>query len=1653
MSYFYDDEDEEVNNPFIDNGPQEDEGSTEMPEQTDSGDQGSNGESKLDKVNDAKDKIQKGKDLAEKGKKGAQTAKKGADAAKAAKTGADAAKAAKAAGNAGKFAKFIAPLMPWIVYVIIAIAIIIAVAGLLMFILTMPGMMFNKIKGYAKGFGNYVINIVIGKANNVKPSQIAEVGEVLESKGYDLHANGFLSDQIKGSNGNYSLVYNPNGNIKYKDFWDTNQREIDEASLQVSSSGVLKDKDGVVYMESDYIKVYLISDNYIYMIRNNENNLRNIWHSILDGTFFSTLFNGNWGDGLINLYNEGGEIGIRGANLGLIDKIQNGFLKIFPGLGTAINIGIDRDTEQLIVTCYPKGIYGLKHKFMYSLSGWTGRYGMPLEFLLSLHLSSMQPDLAYDLVKKTDTEVQMVMHESDVDVEGGIQLSDGIYNSDELKDKKEEELQKLADEMNQKTQEAYASMPGTTDEERAARQAAVNAIEEEYEAQMNALAAEFDQYIKDAKKLNVKFKTKIPYIYKVYHHWFRDVYFSTHTDSDAGERKYIDTDDDFEGKTGERWTIYETVSDDPEIGEYSNGGLGTIQYQLWYYAKDSNGNQQYDGDTLVEKPLKSGGYWFTEEDVEKGEEQADGTLKVVAENGSTITLNPGEAGTLHKMAKDYDMDYVYYEDAEEDEDRLLSGNRNFWVAYREVKNDSSGWQKYDFDEKNDTDEGNSNNVLDVVNKDLLYFKVTYSSNVRQIEDGQRGQTNALTKRIFSINKYYQYDGTEERAIAIDTDRYKTNKTAYKNWLDNSSSNVINVPGKEDPRDINLLDTFSIDRDSLAAFNILTNMNTIDSDAIYHDFKELIVELNFFDKETLTKIEYETFEWPIPEEGSSGWPIRSYDKRENDYGTLMHSKTEYDIFVEQGIRDLLGAVGDFSEEGVDSGEPDGTVNGIDFINNTNLAGSQNAVGSINSDAFSVTSNTETTLVGNGNTIERTNESGDGYDHKVTVDGVEYTHYYQWKGSYAEKTFFGSGGVAKTIHEAGCGPTSTVNIATGYTDDVNPTKNIVGYHHGQTIGDCAKMFEEMTGVKAKTDFSESEFASAIHQAFSEGKPCIVLVRASKGGDTFWTKGGHFVALAGEDSSGTLYTLDPGSSKEERHVYKLGVEGIVKYSVALMIPEEAPNGVKKQDTVEPFKGYKGGEYVVSPVTGVVLQAGTHEKITNLETGKKEEVGFIKIRVLDEIDYKKIFGAAYPDNPFEEDEEKEGFKYFLDEYLETEVAGNILYIEGFSQELFNDSSGGNVSVNSSAPNCYDESGEIINRYTVKDYTDVFSKKAREKLQKEEKMRNSALSIVEEGGMVLVKEGTVIGTCYDDSETTKKILKQLRLENAGSDSSTVTSGDEEEDEELAKREITVRPGEADLSEEDIRKFGNGNYIRYVMRTAKDGTDNNVEKDSIIENVENYFELSSSRALIPQEYQPWEGDLEILAEIMFHEAGYGYLASKSEKFKNDQTEADFEMYCMGFSVVNKLLKQNEPWYGKLYTDTSVSPHANDEGWSPLAKVVTSKWYGPREKMEAYIAGTHGPCYTEKELKYAEYCLTWDCTNITKPYETKIGATAAADGYTATSAGTVIPRCMCQQGGYGDGASGQSNIILVGFWDHDNNDEFGIGDELWGVDRSMESLIK
>lgn len=49
----------------------------------------------------------------------------------------------------------------------------------------------------------------------------------------------------------------------------------------------------------------------------------------------------------------------------------------------------------------------------YSLDGWTGRYGMPVDFLLTIHLATLMPDLAYDMTQNFDTVVNILLHHTE----------------------------------------------------------------------------------------------------------------------------------------------------------------------------------------------------------------------------------------------------------------------------------------------------------------------------------------------------------------------------------------------------------------------------------------------------------------------------------------------------------------------------------------------------------------------------------------------------------------------------------------------------------------------------------------------------------------------------------------------------------------------------------------------------------------------------------------------------------------------------------------------------------------------------------------------------------------------------------------------------------------------------------------------------------------------------------------------------------------------------------------------------------------------------------------------------------------------------------------------------------------------------------------
>ncbi len=1196
-----------------------------------------------------------------------------------------------------------------------------------------------------------------------------------------------------------------------------------------------------------------------------------------------------------------------------------------------------------------------------------------------------------------------------------------------------------------------------------------------------------------------------PYIASVTDHWYRDVYFVSNAD-----RMFVDYDYDYEALMKERWTLYETYGEE--------GGDKEGEYKL--YTLDGN---LFDG---------------TEEEAEK--------------QGVKVTKK-AVTRSIGSMAED--LDWV----------QLSNGH---YSAYSSEDNTTTSDYEPAYPNVEESDPEYD------LKKDI-YVKTSLTGTVKQTGEGQRTETNEKIKKMFLENEYFRFDGSTKTAnTIIELRKEVTKKYNAENDGDDISSyygpikGTITIDGsntkKVDYSNISLevdgknekvsdyIGTVSLNQDSLNAFSMLENEHTLDADYIYRDFKELIVELGYFEKEELTDETPRLLEFLVPDIGSYMYPKRSIDKNENEYGTMIHSKGDIDADNAKTLMAIYQKAEKDKQEGlvdetIDSGDlPDDQIEVVDALEKTtqdksltsdiSLNNAEPSLSNVGSMVQQLDSNVNIaqTVGSMGYDFERISESGDGYDFKVRTGSVEYTHYYQFKGSYSEKTFFWSGAV-KTLHRAACGPTSCVNILTGYGLDVNPSKDIVGAHFDATISGV-KAYMEKYGVKGESfsGLSDAEYTSKIEEAFSEGRPIITLMHASKTGDTFWTSGGHFVAMIGQDSSGNIITLDSGSSSPERHTYPRGIESLNSTLVALWIADEPPTGMKKGDR---YEGYLGNEAVVSPVTGVLLEYGTYtdndidsvsgEKYrtnvdlkyppnplsgieessqepnaqTATQTGTQtttqtatqtatqtgeivaDKVGYAKILVLDAENYRKLENqmSSYPgcrwggssfinkngtykniENLTEDqikDKEKGwsdidktlyGYKEFAERYEEAGISGYVVYIDGFKcekpdeefdntnrQKLESESPSGDpidkeeTFEETTLYNLFDTNGKVKNQeilldslYEKDEEYKLASKKATENLKAENLVKEEAVSSVylPEEDLIFIKEGTVLGRTLTDYELIVDYRKQSYEDFRKSSSSSKTSNTTNSNEPKEKDEDKII----------------GNYIRIIMR--------NLDK-TVVENVEDYMKLDTSEdgKSIDQEYQAWEGDLEILAEGIHLEAGYDYLASLSNKFRSDQKEADFEMYCMGYSIVNKLLEQNKQWYGHLYNESRTDR-------SPLAQVLTSDWYAVRDEIEAFING--GPShYTQKELEYAEYCLTYDCTSQNKPYASNLSSATVADGYTTISAGAEIPRAMCQQGGYGDGAPGQSNIILVGYWDHNNNNQFDKGDELWGVDREMEPLIK
>lgn len=285
----------------------------------------------------------------------------------------------------------------------IIIIILILLVGAISFIMNMPGMVRDKIVDTWDNFWQEVKGTIVGMYEGQdQPTYtvIKNLAEYLESMGYDLEYNGFVTKLEKDK--------------------DENIKDI----------------------ESKYLAAYIAAEQRSYLIANENYNVKGIWKNVKGLFSEESTSNENWGTGMIVL---GGSLlenigkGLS-ENVSQLARVGESLWDFFTGktttrsstvqdvTGLTTRVIIKRDTKEMyisnvdIIDVFNTGGYDV---YRYSLKEWTEKYGTPTELFLTLHLATRAPEFAYkfattydtkvyiDIKKLTDVDINLVYAETD----------------------------------------------------------------------------------------------------------------------------------------------------------------------------------------------------------------------------------------------------------------------------------------------------------------------------------------------------------------------------------------------------------------------------------------------------------------------------------------------------------------------------------------------------------------------------------------------------------------------------------------------------------------------------------------------------------------------------------------------------------------------------------------------------------------------------------------------------------------------------------------------------------------------------------------------------------------------------------------------------------------------------------------------------------------------------------------------------------------------------------------------------------------------------------------------------------------------------------------------------------------------------------------
>ncbi len=741
--------------------------------------------------------------------------------------GAGAGAGAGAAGGGGLGAA-IAATMPWSLIIIAIIIVIILIIIIVSFFQTLPGSVLENLKRTVKEWALNLWTEVkesIGIDDNtgrISKEEVNDLAKYINDMGYDIQTYGFGDIKVK------------------KDSYDENR--VDK---EVEDDG----EDSELKVKSKYLKVYLAADECTYHFR-------------------KTNFLGK----LLNL----------DVQRGMINPITTGGL-VFNGDEDKLNI--DRNAECLVI--YNKSldlpIVGFFKKlftgtrafqwgqmFRYDLNTWIGRYKRPIELFLAVHLSTMMPDLTYKIAtdQAFNTQVDVYFEPMKACIKGNLTNSDNtnsaylihngqkIYVLDIIKDYfKLFEVKKGWFDSDEEVKEKEETWNDWLVEQNNPEEIwnVFETLMKKYSPDANFIQ-NICNWFKDWKKISLKNVRQVLVD--------RDIKFDDEVNFADGHPEFSD----FYTMFGCKYDTLASSNTFDGEGKFKLRDLKNM-IKIW---NDEKGYEEGDDNFLsLDRDWNTGG--GLEGDPDWDIAYIDEGVKLKLKSGIDNDEKAQETITMAALIYKFGI-----------QDRVEAGHDGIegmlWPFVGEVKNH---WYYKDIDFLGTSDDNATYRLGKVGYKTVQYsnngesFEIpsafyadkdkSWDFIVYQVAEPLTVGCNDNIKKVFS-DKYYRYDGTEERAKLIAMSRAIDDKE--DEYYYNGTEHDIEDADKNKKVEKEYVSMPDSPEKTLQSLAILKNMHSVASDYIYRDLKELYVKLEYYSKEEMTEALKLMMLWPIKVENKN-----------------------------------------------------------------------------------------------------------------------------------------------------------------------------------------------------------------------------------------------------------------------------------------------------------------------------------------------------------------------------------------------------------------------------------------------------------------------------------------------------------------------------------------------------------------------------------------------------------------------------------------------------------------------------------------------------------------------------------------------------------------------------------------------------------------